>query len=234
MSYTIIFNNKNSEDLGVYVIKRPFIPIPKRKYETIEIEGSDGDYYSDDEYEDIDITIEFNFESTQENIRPKIREITKWIEKDIDNKLVFSDDTTVFFKVSRVEFDNFNYEEIYEIQKFNVTFTCKPYQYILSGQKEFKVNGLIFNYWNTCRPIYRIVGNGNCVLSINGINFNCNVDNGLIIDTEHNKIFDGNKNLVTGKTNIKYIQDLYLKNGKNNITISAGFSLYIKTNYRTI
>ncbi|NFG42080.1 phage tail protein [Clostridium botulinum] len=236
MSYNIYFNNKSNEDLGIEVIKRPFIPIPKRKIKIIDIEGHDGNYYVDEEaYEDIVITIEFNFvENDLYNIRIRVRQIKKWLDNINNDKLILSDDPEYFFKVCKIESDDFNYENLYKIQQFNVNFICKPHQCLLKGQKEIKVNGVLFNHWDICKPTYRIVGNGNCVLNVNGTIVNCNVSNELIINTEFDKILNADNTLAVEKTDIKAMQDLYLIEGKNNITITNGFKLCIKPNYRTI
>ncbi len=87
MSYDIVFNGNKQSDLDLEIIKRPFIPIPKKKIKTIDIEDVDGSYYIDNGiYEDIVIQIEFNFiENNLDFIRQRIRNVTFWLENIKDN-----------------------------------------------------------------------------------------------------------------------------------------------------
>ncbi|NFL39683.1 distal tail protein Dit [Clostridium botulinum] len=238
MSYNIYFNNKSNEDLGIEVIKRPFIPIPKRKIKTIDVEGHDGSYYVDEEtYEDIVISIEFNFiENDLYNIRNRIRNIKFWLENIDDNKLKLDDDRSFYYKVKNLEIENFNYEELYEIQKFTVDFIVEPYQYINFSKREKQLynNSFVTNDWYLSKPIYRLVGSGICDFTVNGTTINCNIDKELIIDTEHDKILAADKKPAIGKTNIKSMQDLYLKHGRNNYSWAGNFKIYYIPNYRVI
>ena len=71
-------------------------------------------------------------------------------------------------------------------------------------------------------------------MNINGTIINCNVSNKLIIDTEHDKILEANGTYAIGKTNIKYMQDLYLRHDRNSFSVSNGFELYMIPNLRII
>ncbi len=236
MSYDIIFNNIRQSDLDLEIIKRPFIPIPKRKIKTIDISDADGSYYIDNKiYEDIVIQIEFNFiENNLDFIRQRIRNVTFWLENIKDNKLRLMNDFDYYYKVKNVEIENFNYEELYEIQKFTVNFTCEPFQYLYFSNKELPINKLIYNDFYTCKPIYKIQGTGTCSFTVNETKVTCNVNKELIIDTEHDKILEADKTFAIGKTNIKTMQDLYLQHGKNIISWSEGFKIFYIPNYRAI
>ncbi len=236
MKYNIMYNNKINEELDIEVVKRPVIPIAIRRFKTIEIEGHDGNYYIDEEtYEDIVISIDFNFvENDLDNIRQRVRNIKKWIEDMQDNKLILSDDQSVFYKVCKAELSEVTYADLYEIQSFSINFTCKAHIYTMQGQKELKINGVLFNYWDKCKPIYRITGTGNCVLNVNGNIVNCDVTNQLTINSEYDKILNSSNTIAIGSTDIKIMQDLYLIEGKNTITITSGFDLYVKPNFRSI
>ena len=85
--YFLSFNNKNSDELNLYIVKRPNIPSPKRRYEEVEIDGRDGKLYRDKgTYEEIEISIDFNFcVVSPEEWNMKIREVKKWIN-NIENK----------------------------------------------------------------------------------------------------------------------------------------------------
>ncbi len=236
MGYYIIYNNKSNEELDIEVVKRPIIPVPIRRFKEIPIEGHDGNYYIDEEtYDDITFPIEFNFvENDLDNIRSKVRNIKNWIEDMKDNKLILSDDPSVFYKVCKAELSEITYQNLYEIQNFNINFTVRAYQYLLHGQKEITLQNVLFNHWDISKSVFRIVGNGNCVLNINDIVVNCNVTGQLTINTEFDKILNSSNTLAIGVTDIKKMQDLYLQKGKNIFSWTSGFTVYVTPNWRTI
>ena len=236
MAYNIYYNNKSNRDLGIEVVKRPYIPFPEKNIKSIDIPGRDGSYYVDNgSYNDMVISIDFNFvEDRVDDIRERIREIKHYFEDKIDNRLFLSDNLDTFFRVRKVELDNISYEDFYEIQQFTVDFTVEAYEYTLNGQNEIKATNEIFNQFDISKPTYRIVGSGTCYLTINGNKIKCIVDKELTIDTDNDKILDSNKELTIGKTNIKEMKDLYLQSGKNTLSITNNFVLYVKTNFRTI
>lgn len=235
MGYFIIYDNKSNLDLEIEVVKRPIIPMPTRKYKVIDIEGHDGSYYEDKEiYENITFLIEFNFvEDNLNNIRNRVRKIKRWIENAKDNKLVLSDNKGYYYNVCKAEMGEVNYGEIYEIQSFNISFTVEPYQY-LSDNQELQLSTIMYNNWDVCQPIYRIVGNGICILNINGIIINCTINGQLIIDTQFDKILNSDRTLAIGKTDIKKMQNLYLKEEENTFSWSSGFTIYIIPNWRSL
>lgn len=236
MGYSIVFNNKSNEELDIEIVKRPVIPIPNRRYKEIPIEGHDGNYYIDEEtYEDMIISIEFNFvENDLDNIRSRARNIKNWIEDMRDDKLILSDDPSVFYKVCKAELSEITYQDLYEIQNFTINFTVRAYQYLLNGKKEIQLPTILFNHYDKSKPTYRIVGNGACVLNINNTTVNCTINGQLQINTEFDKILNSDNTLAVGKTNIKKMQDLYLQKGKNIFNWTSGFTIYIVPNWRTL
>lgn len=131
MFYTY-FNNIKDRDLDVKAIKRPNIPSPIRKYKQITVEGRDGDLYIDEEvYEDIIISIDYNFVD-KKDFHEKCRKIKRWLNKIQENKLSFSDDLGIYYKVKKIECDDI--ERTYKVLGiFSVSFTCDPYAYYKDG-----------------------------------------------------------------------------------------------------
>ena len=236
MSFFIEFNNKNNKSLDIEVVKRPVIPFPTRKITSINVPGRDGSYYNDEEvYEDMVIPISFNFvENKLNNIKARVRRVKSWVENIEDEKLRLSDEPNIFYKVCTAELSEVSYEDLYEIQSFTINFTVRPYQYILKGTKEVPLRNILFNMWRSCEPIYRIVGNGECKFNVNGTIVNCTVNDELIIDTVYDKILEKDKTLAVSKTDIKYMEKLYLLKGKNTFSWSNNFNVYITPNYKTL
>lgn len=234
--FYIQINGFDNEDYGFEIIKRPKIDFSVRRYTETEIKGHDGKYYiSENTVDDISFTLECNFLEEQLNeYRERLREIDRWLKYTLeeDNKLVLSNDDEYYYKVIKYDINTIDYEEeFYEFNKFNIDFIVEGYKY-KNSNKKVRVN---INYRNPCdlsKPKYFIKGNGRCQFNVNGNVVNCIVENELIIDTEHDKILLNNGTYAIGKTDIKHMQDLYLKHGRNDINITNGFELSMIPNLR--
>ena len=233
MVYSMYFNLKHNYELNFKIMKRPSVPSPQRQYTEIDIKGRDGKLYKEENLEDVDISIECNFISkTPDEWNEDYRKIKRWINNIKDNKLSFNDDKGYYYKVCKVNIDSL--ERVYKrLGKFNIKITVEPYQYIEPNQ-ELNLSTSMYNNWDVCQPVYRIIGSGNCVLNVNGTTVNCTVNEQLTIDTRFDKIIEADGNLAIGKTDIKRMQDLYLQEEENNFSWSNGFVIYITPNWRTI
>lgn len=238
--FDIYFNNFLDKDLNIKAIKRPSIPNPKRKYKTVTIEGSDGDLYIDEKcYEDITISVDYNF-IDKRNFYEKCREIKRWINKIEKNKLVFSDDPGVFYKVKKVEISD-NIERIYKIiGKFTVKFICDPYTYYANGEDPIILNNnmMLYNDYEITKPIWNIKGEGSITLTVNNNPVLINVGQDVTIDTEYEECFK-NDQMIKLVLKTGTFQDLYLQEGKNTISFSANTGgvitgMELIPNWRTI
>lgn len=53
-TFHIFYNGESCKDVGLSVISRPTIPVPEREYDTIKVEGRDGELHRDKKtYKDI-------------------------------------------------------------------------------------------------------------------------------------------------------------------------------------
>lgn len=230
----IQFNNLNSKDLELEIIKKPFIPIPRKIVETKDINGKDGSYYIDkNTYEDIIVSIDFNFYATDhEDLELRVIRIQKWLNSINDNKLIINN-SMFYYIVKNINISNIEYDGIYEINKFTVEFVCEAYKYLRSNNKQtIQNNTIINNMYSLSKPVYYIAGNGSLNVNGNIVTISNNTD-GIVIDTVIGKVLSNTNTVITGKTNINSMQDLYLKSGINKI-IHSGIQLQIKKNYRTI
>ena len=92
---------------------------------------------------------------------------------------------------------------------------------------------MLYNPYYEAHPMYKITGEGVCTLSVNGQEMRANIGQNLTIDTERMIAYrtDGimNNTAVSGD-----YQDLYLREGSNQIEITAGFDLKVIPNWRSI
>lgn len=234
MSYSMNYNGINDKDLGVLVVKRPNIPTPEAKITQWNIAGRDGALFSNDGfYDDIIIYVELNFMTEKPEWNTRTRQIKEWLLNRRGNKrLLFSDDSSVFFKVKNVS--------IGEIQRtsdrigvLTPMFTCEPYTYILAGQNQYDASAVERNPYMTSHPIYQITGEGMCTLTVNGNEMAANVGQNLTIDTDLMIAYRQDGTLQNTAITGDY-EDLYLLPGDNVITITSGFDLKIIPNWRTL
>lgn len=225
--YFIVYNDKTNLDVNILVAVRPSKPSPEMEYEEVKVPGGKT-LYREKGYADTNIPISFNFMSkdTWDN---DFRNMKKWLLSKVNNKLKFSDDLEVFYKVNKVTIDT--PERIMKkIGRFNVTFTCEPYIYIEEEERE--LSSLIYNNYLISKPIYRIVGEGYLTLTINNKVIKANVGQELIIDTDKGLCYrNGIVNNVA--LDAKY-KDMYLLEGNNTFSWNGDFKIYITPNWRCL
>lgn len=217
---------------GLYVVRRPSIPAPIKRYKEHEVLGRDGKLYIDLEtYDDIVISVELNYISDKNEWFKDFRKAKRWfLEKH--HCLKFSDDKEFYRKIKKIEIGN-NERNSINIGKFIVSFTLDPYEYLIDGNYYYSVDLLPYNYYCISHPCYEIKGEGRCVLTVNGNEMIVNVGQNVIIDTDLRIAYriDG----VSNNTNVSgNYEDFYLNHGTNQIGISDGFELKIKPNWRCI
>ena len=90
-----------------------------------------------------------------------------------------------------------------------------------------------FNPYYISHPDYIITGEGVCVLTVNGKSMRANTGQNLTINTDLMIAYrlDGTmqNTAVTGD-----YQDMYLKEGDNQISVSSGFVLKVIPNWRSL
>lgn len=230
--FFIVFNNRSNLDVKAMVETRPSKPSPEMEYETVRVPGGKT-LYREKGYKDIEIPISFNFISKKPSEWGRdFRSIKKWLLSINDNKLKFSDDFDFYYKVNTVKIDTPE-RLIRKAGKFTVIFTCEPYDYLVEGLEEIELNNYLFNYHEVSQPIYKITGEGNIKLNVNGKMITANVGQNLIINTELGLCYreDGTINNVALKG--RY-QDLELKEGDNTFSFNEGFDIKIIPNWRCL
>lgn len=225
--YFIVYNEKTNLDVNLLVASRPSKPSPIMQYEEVKVPGGKT-LYREKGYGDIDITVSFNFIS--KNTWDKdFRMIKLWLLSEINNKLKFSDDLEVYYKVNKVTIDTPE-RLMKKIGKFNVTFTCEPYVYIEENERELST--LLNNNYLISKPVYRIVGEGYLTLNINNKVIKANVGQELIIDTDKGLCY--RNGIVNNVALDGRYEDMYLLEGNNTFSWTSGFKIYILPNWRCL
>lgn len=225
--YFIIYNEKTNLDVNLLVATRPSKPSPEMEYEEVKVPGGKT-LYREKGYKDIDIPVSFNFVS-RNTWDKDFRIMKSWLLSKVNNKLKFSDDLEVFYKVNKVTIDTPE-RVMKKIGRFTAIFTCEPYIYIDENERELE--SVLYNDYLITRPIYRIVGEGYLTLTINNKTIKANVGQELIIDTDKGLCY---RNGIVNNVALdgKY-KDMYLLEGKNTFSWTNGFKIYILPNWRCL
>lgn len=227
--YKIQRNGIWNTDLGIMVRERPSIPGPGLKYEQYEIPNKDGVLFvHDDVVEDIPINVTFSI-AEKEEYQEKLRLVRKWLLSKGDNILKLSDDPYYFYKVKTTKIKSIT-RSGRKIGVIEVSFICEGCQYSIEGQQETTAFNL-YNDGYIAHPVYKIEGEGECTLTVNGKTVKANVGQNLTIDTDRMLAYRTDGTMQNTALTGDY-EDLYLMEGENKISITSGFSLKIIPNWR--
>lgn len=233
--YDMSYAGVSASEKGVYIERRPSIPAPEEKIEKITIPGRDGDLIvREGVWKDIEIPVSLAFRATDPTNWFAIwRSMKAWLRGS--GKLSFSDDGVFFYKVKYIELSDAE-REIRKHGRFTANFVCEPYQYERAATEwiNLPTDGILGNpYSIPSHPVYKIIGEGVCVLTVNAYELQANVGQNLVIDTERQLSYrmDGTpqNTMVTGD-----YTKLHLQTGDNNIAVTEGFDLQIQPCWRDV
>lgn len=158
-TFHIFYNGESCKDVGLSVISRPTIPVPEREYDTIKVEGRDGELHRDRKtYKDIEIPISFNFVSKTPDVWAQdLRKVKKWLYSGKDNRLILSDDPEYYYKVKKAVMSDTE-RTAKRKGKFEIVFTCESYMYRVDGQDEKEIGEYLYNPYMKSQPVYKIYG----------------------------------------------------------------------------
>lgn len=227
--YKIQRNGIWNTDLGIMVRERPGIPGPELKCDQYEIPNKDGVLFVyDDVVEDITINVTFSI-AEKEEYQEKLRLVRKWLLSREDNILKLSDDPHYFYKVKTTKIKSAT-RSGRKIGAIEVGFVCEGYQYSDEGQQEITASNL-YNDGYITHPIYKVEGEGECTLTVNGKAVKANVGQNLTIDTDRMIAYRTDGTMQNTSLTGDY-EDLYLIEGENKVSITSGFVLKIIPNWR--
>ena len=228
--YYFLLDDIPSYQHEIVINQRPSIPSPEADYYSVgDITGVDGsDYESLGTYRNIEIEMNCSFVSDDWN--QTWRDIKAWVLGSTHKTLRVSEDETIFRKIAKITLGSIS-RDADEVGNFTITFECYPYEYLNSGNFEFDYSVIKKNEYFTCHPTYRIKGNGLCSINVNGNLVQVQCDDEVYIDTDLKLAYSGSS-LVRLKSG--NYEDMYLVNGDVSITVSDGFELKVRPNWRCL
>lgn len=230
----IKYNGIYGSSIGILLKERSPIPTARRRKEEYEIPGRDGALTrTKNDYEQEEVKLKFNFISKNEqDWNNKAGKAKEWLLSG-GTQLIFSDDPDHFYKVTAVEIDTIDRPSA-RVGAFTAKITIESgLRYLLSGTKENAYTVVKNNPHLLCKPIYKIIGEGICTLTVNGKKVTANVGQNLTIDTELMMSYRADGTLQNTAITGNY-DDLYLIPGANTISITPAFTLKIIPNWRCL
>lgn len=230
---TVEYNDVASESIpGLFVTKFPVVTLGEKRVTEFTLAGRDGNVYVDDGvYNPTIIKCEFGCLGTVDDLQTIVDKCLEWLESEGNMRLRISNRPGHFYVVSKSSITDIT-QEMLQYTLITAEFTCHPFKYV-DGSYNFQEisNDGIYNIYSVSHPLYRIHGEGRCVLNVNGKEFIAQVGQNLIIDTGLKLSYreDGTLNNigVTGD-----YEDLYICRGYNEIAITSGFTLQIAPMWR--
>ena len=232
----INFNGRELSEFSCVITEPPKRPFPKRKYEKISVPGRNGDLILDDEcYENISLTYKVETIPTLydgKDIDEVLTDLKAWLLSSVDYQKLYDTELPEGFYwafCSGISDAVKSFDEMYE---FSITFDCKPFFYLDTGQVEQTFTSSSINLYNEgnykAYPKIKIVGTGQISCYTNGKYF-------TVSDVSPNVIVDGEK-MLAYSSNLVDKSDLFsgiyptLSTGANNISfVGAGFQSAVIT-----
>lgn len=229
--YSIYYNRENCEKYGIIPVRRPSVPAPEMRVTETEIPGRDGVLIETDHtYSPITISVEMNFLAPKSKWMETFRAAKRWLTGN--GWLMLGDDKEYMYKVYYCRITDTE-RTSWRLGKFTAEFVCDPYSYAVIGQKEYDYTEILKNPYMISHPIYKITGSGVCTLTVNGNQMKATVNKKIMIDTDrmiaYNADGTNQSNLISGD-----YEELYLLEGNNTISITSGFQLTVKPNWRAL
>lgn len=217
----IRFNNISSRNYNLIMTEHPIVQSSNEKVNMHSVNGRLGSLIEHTGIRD-NIKITCTFTTVKGVPFEKIREAKRWLRGT--GHLSITDNYDTFYEVQFIECGDME-RQYKQHGRFNVVFYCLPYEFTYSGLSYITPGASLHNPYDECMPIYKIAGEGICVLTVNGKSFEMNVGQNVTIDTALMLAYRTDENLnATVKGNY---EDLYLKSGNNTISITDGFELII-------
>ena len=233
MSIDIQFNNVLGSTLGIYMKEKPSLPAAQEQVEEVKVPGRDGNLLiRDGVYESTQIPIEFNYIGPKDKWGERWRNAKQWLSA-MDAELKFTDDPDVFYKISHVMVSE-NTKRGNRIGNFSASFITKDgLSYLESGRELCGITELLVNPGIVSKPLYKLTGEGLCILTVNDKTIKANVSGDLSIDTEKMICYRSDGTSQNTAMSGDY-EDLFLQEGNNVITITDGFECKVVPRWRCL
>lgn len=224
----------NSADYYIWLRSYPVIKRGQRKVTYKDIPGRLGTLtIKDESWSDTTVTMALDITVPVFEQRSVDEIYSQFREKILNSRLLYLEEISgKFFRIKNTELTGYSRESDITIS-VDISFTCEPGEYLISGIREYAPEKVMKNRYTVCCPTYLITGSGNCTLNVNGNDMTAAVDKNLTINTDLMLAYQKDGTMKNNTVKGDY-EDLYLVPGDNKIAITEGFNLKVIPNWRCL
>lgn len=239
----IIFNGLSSADYGVKVWQPPTYTIPERDYEIIHVPGRNGDLLLDKgSYKNTTRSYVVSFGKRDKNEFTELaNNLSEWLHSCSGYARLEDSYEPDYYRLAAYDETNDITNAYHQAGQATIKFKCKPQRFLKIGEEPilFTSNGFLDNpTFHKSKPLIKVYGNGNGILSIGEYTITINsIEDYIIIDSE---LMDAYKNEDNCNSKIQLgnngtgVFPMFEK-GRNSIIFSGGITaVEVKPRWWTI
>lgn len=189
------FNGKSSLDFGLRVTKEYKILSTGIDVNTVSVAGRDGDLLiSNNRLKSVSIELPCTIQSNK-SLQALSTDISDWLNVDGYRDMTLSWDSDYIYRVAFIE--TFEIASIMrQFGTIKLNFLAQPVKYFKDGvQRQNLSNGLALNGKGNveAKPIIKLTGNGETILTINGRKTKLkDIQGNIVLDMQSNQVYSGN------------------------------------------
>lgn len=197
---SFIWNNRFSNDYDIVVTSLPPIVKPPQRFETITIEGKDGDITNILGYSSYvkKIGIAFKHEEQYGICHEKLDTISNWLNGS--GKIIFSNESDRYYE--GIILNQIDYEKAIRFRTASIDIKVQPYKYDIRENRLVKTESfIVYNMSKVDQlPVITIVGSGQIHLLLND-NEICqiNIEDRITLDSEKQEAYKDNVNTLMNR-----------------------------------
>lgn len=228
---TFTFNGKTNTEFGLRVAEGKKISTSGLDVERVAVPGRDGELLiSNNRLNSAELSFPVNFVKEKGLIATEVYKISEWLNVAGYKDLTISYDPDFIYRAAYLE--TFSIEEtMRQFGKTTINFVCYPVKYFKdSMQRQNLSNGLALNGKGSvkAKPIIKLTGNGETVLTINGRKTKLkDVQGNIVLDMQSNQVYSGNLSAWNKVVRSPEFVMPYLDAGRNLISWTGNFTAEI-------
>ena len=228
---TFIFDGKKNTEFGLRVAEGKKISTSSLDVERVSVQGRDGELLiSNNRLNSAELSFPVNFVKEKGLIATEVYKISEWLNVAGYKDLTISYDPDFIYRAAYLE--TFSIEEtMRQFGKTTINFMCYPIKYFKDGmQRQNLSNGLALNGKGNVKtkPIIKLTGNGETVLTINGRKTKLkDVQGNIVLDMQSNQVYSGNLSAWNKVVRSPEFVMPFLDAGRNLISWTGNFSVEI-------
>lgn len=224
------FNGKSSLDFGLRVTNDYKIVSTGNDVDTVTVDGRDGDLLiSNNRLKSVSIELPCTIKSNK-SLQALSTDISNWLNVEGYKDMTLSWDSDYIYRVAFIE--TFEIASIMrQFGTIKLNFLAQPVKFFKdSMQRQNLSNGLSLNGKGNvkAKPIIKLTGNGETVLTINGRKTKLkDIQGNIVLDMQSNQVYSGNLSAWNKVVRSPEFVMPFLDPGRNLISWTGNFTAEI-------